>query len=86
MLTPPLERARALALRGHTPEEVAAQLIAAGATAIETIKAVREVFGLGLGECKVVVHPNLPPSHQQAAETLWDQAEEALEAMDWSTD
>lgn len=79
MQTPPIEQAKALALRGRSPEEVAAQLIAAGTTPIRAIKAVREVFGLGLGEAKAVVHPNLPPSHRQAAEVLWDLAEQALE-------
>jgi ribosomal protein L7/L12 len=45
---------------------------------VRAIKAMRAAAGLDLREAKLVVHRNLSSSAQEAAERLWDAAEEAL--------
>ena len=57
----------------------ARELLAAGLSPIESIKAIREGFALDLGEAKEIVHRNLPTEHQSDAEALWDSAEASLQ-------
>ena len=59
--------ARSLARDGATHDEVARRLIAAGATPIDAIKAIRTVFAVSLGTAKTFVHRNLSPDQQGAA-------------------
>jgi hypothetical protein len=59
-------------------EAAAQELIGTGASPIEAIKAIVSRFGLDLGAAKTIVHGNLSPAHQRAAEALWDEVEEAV--------
>jgi ribosomal protein L7/L12 len=70
--------AQSKARDGASSDEVARSLIEAGAHPIEAIKAVRAACGINLGSAKAIVHRNLPPDQQAAAELLWDAAESSV--------
>ena len=63
---------------GGSSEDVARSLIGMGASPIEAIKAVRSACGINLGSAKAIVHRNLSPDQQAAAELLWDAAESSV--------
>jgi hypothetical protein len=75
----PVSRARAALDAGDTPDQVACVLIQECRGPIDAIKALRLAGNMHLGEAKEIVHRNLPPEHQAAAERLWDEAIRALE-------
>jgi hypothetical protein len=69
---------------GETPDQVAHALVVEQALGpIEAIKALRDGGGMTLDTAKVIVHRNLPPDRQAAAEQLWD---EALKELDEEQD
>jgi hypothetical protein len=47
----------------------------AGAPPIDAIKAIRTAPEIDLGSAKAIVHRNLSPEQQAAAERMWDEAE-----------
>jgi|GEM_PF-6513313 len=63
---------------GMNVDDTARSLLAAGASPIDAIKAIRIAFDLDLGEAKVVVHRNLSARDQATAEQLWNAAEQAI--------
>ena len=65
---------------GASPDDAAASLLASGCGPIAAIKALRNAAAIGLAEAKEIVHRNLRPEEQKAAEGLWDTAIAALEA------
>jgi ribosomal protein L7/L12 len=67
--------------RNENPDAVAIRCLRDGLNPIDAVKAVRAT-GLALREAKEVVHRNLPRDRQQAAELVWDAAEEGLRAED----
>jgi hypothetical protein len=73
------DRARAALAAGDTPDQVACALIQECRGPIDTIKALRLAGDMPLGAAKEIVHRNLPPEQQAAAERLWDEAIAVLE-------
>jgi ribosomal protein L7/L12 len=67
--------AQSKADQGATSDEVARTVIQAGASPIDAIKAIRSVLDMDLGSAKAIVHRNLSPEQQAAAERIWDEAE-----------
>jgi len=64
---------------GGTLDEAAQAVLARTASPIEAIKALLGAQpGLSLGDAKPVVHRNLPPRVQKAAEQLWVDLERSL--------
>jgi ribosomal protein L7/L12 len=56
--------------------------VSGGHAPIDSIRAIRDAYGVRLGEAKALVHPNLSTDEQAAAERLWDAAEDALRSDD----
>jgi ribosomal protein L7/L12 len=52
-----------------------------GLTPIPIIKAIREEFGMGLRDAKLIYHYSLPPTEQEAQEKFWDELVDALEKL-----
>ncbi|MGH9917831.1 MAG: hypothetical protein ACRD6W_03000 [Nitrososphaerales archaeon] len=75
-----VSQVRASLAAGDTPDKVARSLVVdQRLSPIEAIKALRAGGNMHLGDAKAVVHRNLPPEQQAAAERLWDEAIAALE-------
>ena len=70
--------ARACLSADGTLDQAAEAVVARTTSPIDAIKALREAQpGLSLADAKPVVHRNLPPRVQRAAEQLWDDLEQA---------
>jgi phage tail protein X len=70
--------ARACLSGGGTLDQVAKAVLARTTSPIDAILALREALpGLSLADAKPIVHRNLPPRAQRAAEQLWDDLEQA---------
>jgi predicted amidohydrolase YtcJ len=67
---------------GEPPDQVAHALVGQGLGPIEAIKALRDGGDMPLETAKEIVHRNLPPDRQAAAEQLWNEAIEALDDRD----
>jgi ribosomal protein L7/L12 len=78
-----VNEAISVAVRFHSngvSAERAAQLIVSHRHGpIESIRAIRNAYGVSLGEAKALVYPNLSTDQQTAAERLWDAAEASLD-------
>jgi len=74
-----VEAARACLSGGGTLDQAAQAVLERTTSPIEAIKALRAAQpGLSLRDAKPVVHRNLPPQVQRAAEQLWDSIEQAI--------
>ena len=74
-----IELVRTMVANGSSVDEAATVLVnERGRSPIPAIKALAYGLEVGFQDAKVVVHRNLSPSAQAAAERLWDAAEEAL--------
>lgn len=81
-MSSPLEDALLHRAEGMDTAHTSEILVTSGVTPIAAIKAIREAFGIGLGEAKAIVHGCLSEEQQAAAERLWDEAESALRDID----
>lgn len=64
---------------GVSAERAAQLLVSRGHGPIDSIRAIRNAYGVSLREAKALVHPNLSKDQQTAAELLWDAAEASLD-------
>ena len=77
-----IEAARACLSGGGTLDQAAQAVLERTTSPIDAIRALREAQpGLSLGDAKPVVHRNLPPQWQRAAEQLWDSIERAVQEI-----
>src|SRR3954467_9430568 len=75
-----LRSARQMQLRGRSVEEILVSLRDEGASAMESIKAMRELLGISLGAAKDLVHHSHAWSELQGLhEAVHDKAVEAVE-------
>jgi ribosomal protein L7/L12 len=75
------EDARTLLAAGASPDDIARVLLGRSTSKIAVIKALHVACGMSLDDAKWVMHRNLDPQEQAAAERLWGDLLQALEAI-----